>query len=918
MSLNGFLMRLIWLCVVPLLLAASWLAYEGVRAARAERDTVATHRAQDLATAIDQHLQARIGALSMLAASPLAGDASRRADLYREAQAFREYFGAHVILADPEMNMLFNTRVPFGTVLPMVPQPKGRAAAPIALETGAPAVGDIVYGPIAREPLVAIAVPGQRDGKTNFLLLATFGTRQFQQRLDRVALPAGWSLALQDSAGATIARRAPPGLNAATDVDAAGRFVVKSTVAPWSVVIEIPRDIYRAPLLGTATALALLILVATLVGVLGGRQAGRRLAKSVAALAQTPAPGAPPAEIAEIAAVRGLLDAAAERRASADAALRASEEQLRFVADHAPVFIAHCDREGRYKFVNEAYARMFGLQSADLPGKPMREVLGEEAYAQASPRVEAVLAGQAVAFEAALPATPTGPRVVYAQYAPERDASGRVVGFVAAILDITERKRLEEERDRLFNFSLDMLCVAGFDGDFKQLNPAWSKALGWTLAELKSSPWLDFVHPDDREATLRASEALSRGQVMHGFENRYRCRDGSYRWLSWNAYPIVDTRTIFATVRDVTERKQAAEALREAYLRLENVVVTSPGVVCAYRLRTDGSACFPYGGERFAELCGIPPGHLAEDATAFYALVHPDDFGRLMETVAESARTMEPWHHEWRVRHPVRGERWIEGHSMPLREPDGSTLWHGVVSDITERKHTEEALAASRASLEALTRRLLEVQESERRLIARELHDEVGGALTAVKLNLQALRRAQTAEEGEAILVDGLALVDGAIQSVRALSLDLRPAVLDDLGLIPALKWYCERQAQRAGVAIELALDAIDLKAAPPLESASFRIVQEAVTNALRHAGARRVRVALRREDGHFAIEIADDGGGFDAAAARRRGLAGESSGLLGMEERAVLLGGRLVIDSTAGAGTRVRARFAVPEDGFA
>ncbi len=235
--------------------------------------------------------------------------------------------------------------------------------------------------------------------------------------------------------------------------------------------------------------------------------------------------------------------------------------------------------------------------------------------------------------------------------------------------------------------------------------------------------------------------------------------------------------------------------------------------------------------------------------------------------------------------------------------------------DTTERKGAEEALRESRKGLQALTRQLLEVQETERRTIARELHDEVGGVLTAVKLNLQSLRRRRLSDAGEATLADGLALVDGAIQTVRSRSLDLRPAVLDDLGLIPALKWYCERQAKRAGVAIELALDAIDLKSTTQLESTCFRIVQESVTNALRHASARRIKVALHRDEDSLVLEIADDGIGFDVAAARKQGLAGKSSGLLGMQERTNLLGGRLGIDSAPGAGTRVWVKFSLPEE---
>jgi PAS domain S-box-containing protein len=128
--------------------------------------------------------------------------------------------------------------------------------------------------------------------------------------------------------------------------------------------------------------------------------------------------------------------------------------------------------------------------------------------------------------------------------------------------------RDQAERDRLFHLSLDMLCVAGFDGFFKQVNPAWSRTLGWTEAELMSFSWKDLVHPDDRRNSREAGAALFAGKPSVFFENRHKCRDGSYRWLSWNAYPIVAEQTIFAVVRDVTEQKAAEQARAELEIRL--------------------------------------------------------------------------------------------------------------------------------------------------------------------------------------------------------------------------------------------------------------------------------------------------------------------------------------------------------------
>ncbi|MCJ7819233.1 MAG: PAS domain S-box protein, partial [Syntrophales bacterium] len=131
--------------------------------------------------------------------------------------------------------------------------------------------------------------------------------------------------------------------------------------------------------------------------------------------------------------------------------------------------------------------------------------------------------------------------------------------------DISARRQAEAERDRLFSHSLDIMCIGGFDGFFKQVNPAGEKMLGWTDQELLRKPWIEYVHPEDRGATVAAGKQLAAGEVVFAFENRYQCRDGSYRWISWNAFPLPEEGLIFCVGRDVTERKRAeAEILRQS------------------------------------------------------------------------------------------------------------------------------------------------------------------------------------------------------------------------------------------------------------------------------------------------------------------------------------------------------------------
>ena len=145
-----------------------------------------------------------------------------------------------------------------------------------------------------------------------------------------------------------------------------------------------------------------------------------------------------------------------------------------------------------------------------------------------------------------------------------KDVQGNVTACLVAIKDITLRRRAEEQRDRLFNTSIDMVCIAGFDGYFKQLNPSWQRVLGWKPEDLMSKPFLDFVHPDDREPTIAAASGLSEGRTVITFENRYLCSDGSYRWISWNSVPIMEEKLILAIVRDVTDQKRMEESLGEA------------------------------------------------------------------------------------------------------------------------------------------------------------------------------------------------------------------------------------------------------------------------------------------------------------------------------------------------------------------
>jgi signal transduction histidine kinase len=238
----------------------------------------------------------------------------------------------------------------------------------------------------------------------------------------------------------------------------------------------------------------------------------------------------------------------------------------------------------------------------------------------------------------------------------------------------------------------------------------------------------------------------------------------------------------------------------------------------------------------------------------------------------------------------------------------------GLEASLAERNAT---LASANRDLAVLSERLLKVQESERRRIALELHDHVGQQLAVLLLNLRVAQADDEAEgnvRGAARLRDWASVVQATYEQIHDLALELRPMLLDQLGLVPTLEWFAREQGARTGCSINVRGDALPDRLASDIATASFRIVQEAVTNALRHAQPRNIDVVIRREAGSFDLSVRDNGKGFDATNVQDRG----GLGLLGMRERAMLAGGSLSIRSHVGEGTEVSARLPLAEEGFA
>jgi len=316
-----------------------------------------------------------------------------------------------------------------------------------------------------------------------------------------------------------------------------------------------------------------------------------------------------------------------------------------------------------------------------------------------------------------------------------------------------------------------------------------------------------------------------------------------------------------------------------------------------------------YCNHRWRSYMGLGIAELRGDG--WQTMLHPEDRDRVLKAWHESVVNGTPYEQEERLRRADGTYRWFLARGEPLRDAEGRIVrWYGTNTDIEDRKRAEDALRHSFNQLRSLGARLQSVREEERARIAREIHDELGQALTGIKLEAAALNRElpgdarQQSNRAESIVK----LANETIQAVRRISTELRPGILDDLGLVAAVEWAAQEFQIRTGTKCRLDLPKDDVVFDQERATALFRILQESLTNVARHASSTQVKVRLAKGDGSVTLEVHDNGKGISEDELS----AGRSLGILGMRERALLLGGEFIISGAPGKGTTVRVR--IPE----
>lgn len=496
------------------------------------------------------------------------------------------------------------------------------------------------------------------------------------------------------------------------------------------------------------------------------------------------------------------------------------------------------------------------------------------------------------------------------------------------------------------------------DGRVLYVNPAYEAIWGRTRESLYrgSEAWLDTIHAADRERVAAAytSDALKLG----AFDEEYRVvrPDGSWRWIRDRGFPIYDEHgevyRIAGIATDITAQRDVEEKLRHQAERLRALREIDRAILGVVSLQEIAQAvlhrlhdlvpCYwagvvlldeealratllaaQMGGRSvqvsedemplamLGDLHAFRQGEVTEisDVQAMQAAV--PSLGYLQETGVWSYCNVPLMAHDKLV-----GSLSLGSDSLDPYSPATLKMVREVADPLAiaiQQARLFADVEAARERLQLLSQRLVEAQETERRHLARELHDEIGQSLTVIKINLESLQRDASNATIAPRLQHSIEIVQHTLQQVRELSLDLRPALLDDLGLVATLRWYLDRQTQWNDFAVYFVAQPPDLTLPNDLETVCFRIVQEAMTNIIRHAQAQNVTVTLALHGVTLLLMIEDDGVGFDVSSMLERVARGESFGLSGMQERALLRDGQLTVDSAPGRGTTIEVTFDLP-----
>ena len=618
--------------------------------------------------------------------------------------------------------------------------------------------------------------------------------------------------------------------------------------------------------------------------------------------------------------VRWVTSAEVEHR-RAEGALAQRENYFRSLIENALDLIAILDPDGMLLYVSPSHESTLGYR--------LDELIGRRAFDLVHPDD---VTGVVTAFRSI---ARHGDKTTVEFRFRHKDGSWRSVegigknllndpvvsGVVVNTRDITERLRAQdalrvsEDQYRLL-FQSNPLPMWVFDAEtlaFLAVNDAAVRHYGYSREEFLSMTVVDTRPPDTTTAYIAVLEQAPApvayfGRWMH-------CKkDGTRIDVDTTSSPIVfvGRPARLVAVQDVTEQLRVWEVEKNS--RRQLLEAQEVGHLGSWELDLRTSA-LTWSDELY-RLAGLEPNAPSITLATSWTLIHPDDRSRVQALIGEAIRHCTPFEYECRVHRADRTTGWFHVRGKVLTDDAGQPMRIlGTVHDITERKLAAEEIQNSHRALRALSARLEAAREEEARRIAREIHDELGQALTALKLDLSWLANRLAKAGGcsqpfSAKLKAMTQVVDDSIGSMRRIATELRPRVLDALGLAAACEWQTHEFTERTGINCARTIRPVTVD--DQRATALFRILQEALTNVVRHAHATLVTVSLCRRGADVILRVADNGRGVSDAEAHD----GMGFGLLGMRERALVFGGTVRIRGARGRGTTITARIPVAPQG--
>ncbi|MBX7183974.1 MAG: PAS domain S-box protein [Vicinamibacteria bacterium] len=584
-------------------------------------------------------------------------------------------------------------------------------------------------------------------------------------------------------------------------------------------------------------------------------------------------------------------------RKRAEEALRMSEGRYRSILNASPDNITITDLEARIVMVSPAGLEMMGYgRFADLAGRPISDFIASEDQERAATNIGLMFQG-VFTGPAEYKARRADGSVIEVEVNGEfiRDASGKPTQLVFIARDITERKRAQaslqasEMRHRtILQTAMDGFWLVDREGRLLDVNEAYCRMSGYTPTELLGMTVGDLSRRDSGADVIAHIHHIME-QGSERFESEHRRKDGSIFSVEASVqYVPFEGGRLVAFLRDVTEQKRAAAALQQSHDMIAKLTAQVPGFVYQYRLFADGRSCFPFASPGIRSIYEVDPEEVREDASAVFSRLHPEDHDWISALILESARTLAPFHCEFRVVLPNQGLRWRLCDAMPERMEDGGTLWHGIISDITDRKQADEALRFSLKEKEGLLR---------------EVHHRVKNNLQVITSLLRLETSRSEAADTKKVLRD----MQGRILSMAVLHETLyRTGRFGQVELGSYVRQLAQQLFRATGgsarLSLELAEVAVEIDQAIPCGL----IVNELLTNSLKHAFAEgtegEVKVILAQDtpDSEARLTVRDTGKGLPGDFELRRG---RSLGLQLVTDLVRQIGGQIAVVPGPGAG---------------